>query len=155
VSLNFRTTADQSLTTSNTTLQNITSAGFAIGASEVWDYECHIFAGNGLTTTGINVAVTVPSGASVWYTMEGNSIDSAGNNGIAPSVNNRAAASATVVSCPPDASTPGNKMHFTLCIHVENGATPGTVQLQACQNTSSATVLKILSRTYGNGWKGA
>jgi hypothetical protein len=126
-----RKTADESVT-SSTTLQDDDHLTFAIAANEEWTIQFLLTYGDVLTTTGIKMAVTTPSGATqrIFAHFVGNGGDAA----LAASVTVNTA----FFSSTPSVST----QHVTTVnAWVLNGATPGNVTLQWAQNASSGTAL--------------
>ena len=136
-----RATADQSIT-SNTTLASATNLSFTIAANEEWIADFTLDVGAALKTTGMKLAVTVPSGATLNVNARAG-IDHFG--GFAQSN-----------VCVIRTTTGGGALDFTtaylantdiaqvrVSVWVLNGATAGTVQLQIAQSTSSATALVI------------
>lgn len=129
-----RKTADESVT-SSTTLQNDDHLAFSIAANEEWMATFNLEAGALLTTTGIKLAITFPTGATVitsWFFVD----DTAGARYN----------SATVAGSTLDfiaAIFLGNNAGFTGRIWVLNGANAGTVQLQFAQSTSSGSAVTL------------
>lgn len=130
-SITVRKTADESVT-SSTALQDDDHLSFAIGANEEWVVRFTIFVSNNLGTTGIRVAINAPGGATIRHYdalhADGNSIGGM-NTGIGSSAFTAASMSSS------------NAALLMITLWVLNGATPGTVQLRWCQDTSSATAL--------------
>ena len=136
-----RATADQSIT-SDTTLASATNMSFPIAANEEWVADFVLDVGAALKTTGMKLAVTVPSGATLNVNAHVG-IDHFG--GFAQSN-----------VCVIRTTTGGAALDFTtaylantdiaqarVSVWVLNGATAGTVQLQIAQSTSSVTALVI------------
>lgn len=144
-----RKTADQSIT-SSTTLTNDTHLFFSIAASEEWIAEFILDAGAALGTTGLKVAITTPAGATQ---------------------NIRAILVADVVAVAnayKRTTTSGAALDFTalqlvgvgdsevrVSVWVLNGATPGTVQLQFAQSTSSVTAVTLRKGSFMNANRAA
>jgi hypothetical protein len=127
-----RKTADQSLTT-QIVLQNDSHLFFSIGASEEWIADFFIDAGAILGTTGIQVAVTTPAGAT-------QNITACLASGT--STNALSGAKTTVSGTSLINTTFGAAEGIlTLSVWVLNGVTAGTVQLQFAQSASSASAL--------------
>lgn len=133
-----RATADQSLTT-QTALQNITGMSFPIAANEEWIAEVELDVGALLSTTGIKVGVTTPAGAT--QNLCSGLIPTtyvATNTGAKQTT---ASATALDYTAATQASQTNAKIKMSFwCL---NGATPGTVQFQFAQSTSSATAITI------------
>lgn len=131
-----RATVDQSIT-SNTTLASATNMSFSIAASEEWVAQANWDLGDALSTTGIKVAVTVPSGATVNL-----AVLIAGNTQTTPSylttTTGGAALDFTTTFLAGAGKGPG-----IISIWVLNSSNAGTVQLQIAQSTSSGTALAI------------
>lgn len=136
-----RASVDQIITTTET-LANATNLSFIIAANEEWIADFTLDVGAALKTTGMKLAVTVPSGAALNVNAHVG-IDHFG--GYAQS--NVCAARTT---------TSGAALNFTtvyltntdiaqarVSVWVLNSTTAGTVQLQIAQSTSSATALVI------------
>ncbi|HXH26953.1 MAG TPA: hypothetical protein VNG90_03580 [Candidatus Acidoferrum sp.] len=123
-SATVRKTADQSVSAS-TTLTNDNALSFSIGASETWAYEIH-FTTVSNTTADFKAAVAAPSGATCRFDV---------NNIYTPSSNSSTTCGAGLGLTTLDAADEPNYGWGV----VVNGATPGTVQFQWAQNTSSGT----------------
>ncbi len=130
---------EQSITT-NVVLADATNMGFAIAAGEEWVADFDLDIGDGLSTTGVQLAITVPSGATL------NVI-----TGVMPSGTD----TATGVYAR-RTTTSGTAMNFTtatlqncarglfrVSVWVLNSTNAGTVQLQIAQSTSSGTALVL------------
>ena len=134
-----RLQTDQSRTLT-TTLSNVSGFSFPVEAYEIWIVTYEIDCGAGLSTSGLKIAVDVPSGAGVLNVQ-------AQLLGDAP---------ATAKTYGQRTTTDGAALDFTaanltgisdgrlsVIVYLENGATPGTIELQAAQSTSSATSLLL------------
>lgn len=130
--------ADQSLVTT-TALTNVTSMLFPIAANEEWVATFTLDVGAALATTGIKVAVTTPAAAAqeirAFLTPD------------VPTLTARDAQRTTVSGTALDftaaqQASVGNAQ-IKVDVHVVNSATPGNVQLQFAQSTSSGTALLI------------
>ena len=124
-----RKTADQTLTQSNTTLQNVTDLLFAIGASEVWVFDMYILSNSG-TTPDIKFDFAVPSGASGQHVCLSSAKAEENPIGTKIVVNGEAT---NVISA-----------HHIIVI---NSTTAGNVQLQAAQDASDASDTKVLANS--------
>lgn len=140
-----RKQADESVSSADTgtTLQDDDDLLFAIAASEEWVASIEVPVGNALLTTGIKVAVTVPSGATLRVTADiiGDADESVMRT--------------TTIS--------GGEMLFSAAIYTTSGAgilrvsiwvlnstTPGNITLQWAQHTSSATILTLFKGGFLN-----
>jgi hypothetical protein len=125
----------------STTLQNDDALLFAIEASVSVVAVFTIKAGAALGTTGIKVAVTVPSGASIAVTS---TITDTGGVARALFANSSGGAMdfTTAMFAANDAS-------ITITASVGNGANAGNVQLQWAQSTSSGTQLTVYAGSSG------
>lgn len=134
--INARKTTDQSLTLTNT-LTNDSHLSFAIGASEEWIADFNIDAGAALATTGVQIAITVPSGATlnVSTALMPDFLTGA-NSGMKRTTTSGAAMDFTALT---QIGTGDAQLQLT--VWVLNSTTPGTVQLQFAQSTSNATAL--------------
>lgn len=125
---------DQSWTT-DAALADVEDMGFAIGANETWVGIFYIAFTAG-TTGDIQVAFTIPDGATMrWQSGAGNNTTVTNWTGVG------GATSGSGVSF---GGTGGNTGQ-SHSIKVINGATPGTVQLQAAQSVSNGTTTTILA----------
>lgn len=128
----------QTLTT-QTALQNATGLSFSIGANEEWLGTFELQFTNSIATTGVKVAVTTPSGCTQ---LIGASLIpqnyGAGNSGYLNTT-----VSGTALDFTAAAEVGVNGAGVIVRCRIKNGATPGTVQLQFAQSTSSATVLSL------------
>lgn len=133
-----RTTADTTYTT-NTTLADITGLSFPIAANEEWRADFYVSCGSEISTTGVKLAVTVPSGA----TLQADAGISP--NGVDVNTvflrNTTTGGAALEYTTSQVAAASRGLVHVS--IWVLNGVTPGTVQLQGAQSTSSGTALTL------------
>jgi hypothetical protein len=103
--------------------------------------------GDALGTTGLDIAITTPAGAI--QNICADMIASPANVGVLRSTASGVALAFTTASM-------GITATFgLLCIMlwVSNGATPGTVQLQFAQDTSSPTAITFRSGSYMEAFK--
>jgi hypothetical protein len=137
---------DLTLTSSSTTLQNVTGLGLAIGASatEIWLARWWLLISAANITMDIKYGfATMPSSATIqWGALSGvpqtfQSWQPATGGSTPVAI---AAASDTLAAGTGAATTFASSFVAT----VFGGGTAGTVQLQAAQNTSDAGALKIL-----------
>lgn len=126
---NVRLSAD--FTTTSAAAVDVTGLSFAIGANEVWT--ANVFLGLGCSTAnGVKLAVTVPGGAvSVRLKVHGTRT----NAGDFTSTIITGSGTLTGAFC--TVASQGQWADATLV--VENGATPGTVQIQAAAATGGDT----------------
>ena len=130
---------NQSITNS-TTLTNDNDQFFTINSNEVWSGRTFLAIGGNINTTGIDVAIATPSGATgtvnVMLTTNATS-----SNESYLSVGN-----ALNTSIPITATSIGGgatQAFLEIVWTITNGATAGTVHVQWCQNVSSATALTV------------
>ena len=131
-----RKTADESVTTS-TTLQDDDELTFAIAASEEWVVNFDLFAAAAFGTTGLKVAVTVPSGATLNYDFA--AIDDAGS--VDMDGTSTSGSAITFAS----ADFAGTIAKVSGILWVLNSTNAGSVTLQFAQATSSGTAVTLLS----------
>jgi hypothetical protein len=129
-----RKTADQALTT-QIVLQNDSHLFFSIGASEEWTAEFFIDAGALLATTGFQIAITTPAGATQ------NIIAFLPSAIALNATTQRTATSGTALNYTPGNIASNDPGAIVISLWVLNGVTAGTVQLQFAQSTSSASAL--------------
>ncbi len=138
--------SDQTWTT-NTTLANVTGLSFSIAANEEWVSTFEVDLGGNVTVTGVKIAITVPSGASVnlMATVDCGLQSASEMNNYKRS----ASAGATIDFTATDLTNAKNASGgMRLRFWVLNGSTGGTVQLQAAQSTSSGTTLSVRTGSY-------
>jgi hypothetical protein len=129
-----RKTADESIT-SSTTLQDDDHLTFAIGANEEWILDACVVFGNSLNTTGIQTAVTVPSGATLRASTEITTTNTSPNDAKSDSV---ATSGAVIIAFGGLNGANGVVKYF---VWVLNGATPGNVTLQWSPGSNIGTAL--------------
>lgn len=130
--------ADQSLV-SQTALQNATDMVFSISANQEWIATFELDVGAALGTTGIKLAVTTPAGATL-------NVSAALNPDILAAANAaelRTTTSGTALAFTAALEAGVGNASIRVSVWVLNGATPGSVQLQFAQNTSSLTALVL------------
>ncbi len=131
-----RKTADESLNTS-TTLQDDNHLVLAVDGLEEWVGEIHLAVGAALGDTGIKVAITVPSGATLQVTaiIAGDVL--AKSVGLTTTTSGQQLDGTTTIlaGCVNGVVT----MHFWIL----NGATPGNLQLQWAQSTSHGSNVTV------------
>lgn len=134
---------DQSLTT-QTTLQNDNNLFFAVKANEEWVATFTLDAGAVLSTTGIKIAITTPAGAvqNITAALTPDATDVAGVN------YRRTTASGTALDFTAASQPSTTSAGIVVSIWVLNGATPGNVQLQFAQSTSSGTAVTLRAGSF-------
>ena len=147
-------TSNQVLTTSSTTFQNVTALVLAIAANEEIEFEVILRAGAASNTPDIKLGITGPSGASMpIYGGIGAVQASTGNSdGLMYNSAIAAFAGANWLSF---GLVDANPSIIVLKFTVINGATPGNVQLQAAQATSSADAATIYAGSSMKGYRWA
>jgi len=129
-----RKTADESVT-SSTTFQDDDHLVFPIGANEEWVATYDLIFGNAPGDSGVKVTMVTPSGATQRFTAS--LIISAGGDANCATTTG----SGVILNFTQAACGASSDVSVKMSIWVLNGATPGNVQLQWAQNTSSATPL--------------
>jgi hypothetical protein len=126
-----RKIADQSIS-SSTVLANDSDLLFSIAANEEWLVQFQISISGTLGSTGIKVAVTTPTGA----TLEADAMYMGGS--VSTTLSGRSSVSGTpfLNFVPADSTAVVNGFVWIL-----NGATAGTLNLQFAQNLSNAIAL--------------
>jgi hypothetical protein len=133
-----RKTANETVNNSNV-LQNDDHLLLAIAANEEWVFEIVLFITEGMTDCDIQVALTVPAGASVKYGLP----DASVNTANAIQYGTLKTASGTAVTCYGNANTIVHIVGWVL-----NGATAGNLQLQWAQATAGAFNLTVAQGSY-------
>lgn len=126
---------DESVT-SSTTSQNDDHLVFNVGASETWVVQYDLFITIG-TSTNLKWKFSVPSGASASAHVK------PANSAIGVDISDATSDTTTTTS---SASGP-NHVHHQIFLKVTSSSTPGAVQLQWAQGTSSGTALTLKSRS--------
>lgn len=128
-----RKTADESVT-SSTTLQNDDHLTFSIAANEEWVVDVMLDIGDALSTTGVKLAITAPSGA----TADMNLMMMPGTSDIAGHT--------TTPATGFDSGAASHSSTFAIA-HVSywvlNGANAGSITLQFAQSTSSGSAVTL------------
>ena len=134
-SITKRKTADESVT-SSLTLQDDDHLTFTIAANEEWVAVYDLGAGALLSTTGIQLAVTAPAGATldVIFSAIGTTGEVRGSF---------TTTSGGQFSVSPAQFPVSSSAVFHIRAWVLNGATPGSVTLQFAQQTSSVTAVTV------------
>ena len=142
---------DQSINNAGTgtTLVNLTDLKIPVGANENWEIEGILDIGAALATTGVKLAVTVPAGATIDVSCALiPDIITAGNRCIRRTTTGGAALDFTAAT---EVGVGDAQIRFF--IRINNGATPGDVQLQGAQSTASATNITFRALSYIWGTK--
>lgn len=134
----------QSLT-SQTTLQNVTGLQVTMGANDEWVGTFELEVGAALATTGVKLAVTAPTGATV-FVGAGLIPDHVG----AGNLNYKSTTSSGTALDFTAASQVGvNTAFFSVRVRVAgDGIHSGSIQLQFAQSTSSATAVSISAGSF-------
>lgn len=143
-----RVAADQILTPSNTTLQNVTNmvATLPGTAGAIFQFEARVFY-DASTAADIKFAFTIPAAATMRWGVSAN-----GTAGTNPTYGT-ATASATAI--PVGGLGVATVLLAVIYGEVTMGATGGNLQLQAAQNTSDASVTTIFTRSFMEVWRTA
>lgn len=130
-----RKSTDESVT-SSTTLQNDDELVLGIAANEQWSVSFFLDIGAVLNSTGVKIAITVPSGATLNTCAKLNAADSS------PGTFGRTSTSGSTII---DITAPNlaSSTNGFIIVHawVANSTTPGNIQLQWAQSSSNATAL--------------
>lgn len=129
-----RKTADESVT-SSAALQDDDHLTFAIAANEEWDGEIEVAFANALSSTGVKVAVTTPSGATQDITAVCDTY------GVSASRAQNTQTSGSALDFLAAQFSAQNTTFVRIKFWVVNGATPGNVTFQFAQSTSSGSPL--------------
>ena len=142
-----RSSADQNLTLSSTTLQNVTSLVAAMPTAGTFGFRCFVWYSSS-TTADVKLAFSVPAGATVRWTgvgMVSGSSTSGDVNFTTP-----AASDAT-------AAYGANGVGSVIGIQLEGtyvaGGTAGNLQMRAAQNAVDATQTVIHANTRMEVWR--
>lgn len=129
-----RKTADQTLTVSSTTLQNVTGLSASVAANTTYVLDAVFLYDTG-TTPDIKFAFTFPSGATLSYAPDG--YLSSGTNFESYHTGSYRQASGTAYAVAGLGS--GTVVSSTVTGVLIVSSTAGTLQVQAAQNTSNAS----------------
>lgn len=146
VFLTTRVAADQILTASNTTLQNVTSMVVTLPATAgaIFRWRSVIFY-DASTTADIKFAYTIPAAATMRWGL--NALSAGGTNpGYATATASAAALAAGGLGV-------ATVNYAIIDGELTMGATGGNLQLQAAQNTSDPSVTTIFTRSYMDIWR--
>jgi hypothetical protein len=141
----IRKSSDETLDTSST-LQDDDELVFAAGANETWEFEFVLRVGiDGTATVDMKLGLTTPSGATVNFAVLGPAVTSPNvgdsNVWMVHEDETREHTVGTHVS---------NGAEGLVWVKglIANGATPGDVQLQWAQNSSTGTNLRVFAGSY-------
>lgn len=136
--------ADQSLATSSTVMQNVTNLVFAIGANEMWSIQGILLINAANATMDFKIGFTVPASTTMLW---GN--HSAAGTGSVAALDTASSRDAALTESSTQAfgSIAGSFIHVFYAV-VFASSTAGNVQLQMAQNTSNASVLKVLKGSH-------
>lgn len=142
----FRMTAAQGFT-SNTTFANITSMGYAIGANERWFSDFYLLV-TGARAGQLKYAFTYPAAATIEIASMGpaSGFGTTGSDIVEGALRTQqiiGVASGVIAGIIGCGDNTANALMAHIRATIQNGANAGTVQLQAAQNASSATVTNI------------
>ena len=148
VFLTTRVAADQILTASNTTLQNVTSmvATLPGTAGAIFRWRSAIFY-DASTAADIKFAYTIPAAATMRWGL--NALTVGGTN---PGYTTATASAAALAAGGLGVATVN---YAIIDGEITMGATGGNLQMQAAQNTSDASVTTIFTRSYLEIWRTA
>jgi len=142
-----RSTADQNLTLSSTTLQNVTSLVAAMPTAGTFGFRCMVWYSSS-TTADIKLAFAVPAGATIRWTGVG-MVSGASTSG---DVN-----FTTPVASDATAAYGANGVGSIIGIQLEGiyvaGGTAGNLQMRAAQNAVDATQSVIHAHTRMEVWR--
>lgn len=124
---------------SSTSPADVTGLTIAVGANETWLLQCDLDIGTALSTTGIKLAVTVPTGSTVVYQAELLGVVP----GTAKTYGQRATSSGTALDFTAANLASQTDGRVSIMIYVATSSTTGNVQIQASQSTSSLTNLSL------------
>lgn len=143
VPLRARKSADQTLTPSSTTLQNVSELSVSVSASTNYDFEAVFLYDTG-TTPDIKLAFTFPAGATLSYGPGGYLATGINFESFFTAVHRQASGTSFAVGGLGAGTVAGVHVQGTLIV----STTAGTFQVQAAQNTSNAsdTIVKADSR---------
>lgn len=134
-----RATADQNIA-SQQTLQSATNMSQAIAANEEWVFDCFWDIGATLSGTGIRIGVNAPGGATAnLVATVFTDLNAAGIN----SATLRTTSLNTALDFTTGILAAVGNGFAHISAWVLNGATPGTVQFQFCQSSSSVTNVTV------------
>ena len=147
-------TADQALTASSTTFQDVTALVLPIGANEEIEFEVILRAGAPSDIPDLKVGITGPSGAAMAiFGGIGPAITVTDNS--SGSMYTAAIASFAGVNWLTYGLVNESPTLIVLKFTVINGTTAGNVQVQAAQNTSSTDVVTIYAGSSMKGFRWA
>lgn len=131
--------ADHTLDQSSTTLQNVTNLKYAIGANEVWAFILIMFL-DGSATPDFKYGFTMPSGGNVECVASNRDAGNTSQNISYSITQGSGALTIRLIGAP-------FLNNHTRGIII-NGGTAGDFQLQAAQNSSDASDVKVKANSY-------
>jgi hypothetical protein len=141
-------TVDQSVT-SSATLVNLTEMVFAIPASETWVYEFALVTDTAPEYGGLQLAATVPSGATMLLSAHINTKDAGATWGQVTDTSGTAVDFQTSYF-----DNAGESQCIVKCsLRVANSTNAGNVQIQFAQSTSNGTPITFKAGSFGVGNK--
>jgi hypothetical protein len=140
---NKAVSADLSISAS-TTLANVPELSFTLAPNEIWVADLRLDVGAAIATTGLKVALVVPSGATINFAA-----------GLIPNIytalnlgSQRTTTSGTALDWVVATQAAVASAQIVGQIWIRNGSTAGLAQIQAAQSTSSATALLIRAGSF-------
>lgn len=139
-----RASASQVLTASTTVLQNVTGMTSVLTINAIFEFYMRVFY-DASTAADIKFAFTIPAGASMRWGLDG--LSAGGTN---PGYGTATASAAAIAA---GGLGVGTVNMAIIQGEVSMGGTAGSLQMQAAQNTSDASVTTIFDRTYLEVWR--
>lgn len=138
-----RKTSDESVI-SNTTLQNDDELFLAVAPNAVYEFDLNIWFDSS-TTADFKYTVTVPTGATLYFSQTGFDAGGANHNDASVTV-------ASGTTRDQFGNGVGTIRHFRLKGMCANGANAGNIQFQWCQNTTDATNTTVKANSTLKAW---
>ena len=142
----YSTPAADQTKTSDVALSDATDLLVPLAASETWAFEFSLFV-TGPTAGDVQFALTIPTGATLRSSGFGPDVALTALPVAIQQVGN-INASAGILVFATTGTAVANQVLVSLKGYIQNGVTPGDLQLQFAQNTSSATVTTLRSSSY-------
>lgn len=139
----IRKTTDQTLTQSNTTLQDVSELKLSLAVNEVWEIEAILLLSGSSTNADFKIAWTGPNGATATWSNESGA-NSAWVNQTTANSPPAMKAITDSVSIGADAVTFGARFRG---IFAADSSHAGTIQLQAAQASATAENNKVLTNS--------
>ena len=140
----IRMSAAQGLTPSSTVLQNVTAMVVALPTAGTYRWRSTVFY-DASTTADFKIAYTIPAGATMRWGMS-----ALATSGSAPTYSTTTV-SGTAISI--GALGVGTGAMARMEGDISMGGTAGNLQMQAAQNTTDATAVNVLERSYLEIWR--